>query len=145
MQQSTITLVVAVVGITGTLGGVVLGQWMSRSWQREQWLLDNRKQEFHELVSALTSTVVDVIVYKEARDAKSERAPEFLNKIIDTHHQVYNVIADRIYIAKDVKALNIIDRYIEILRELRESTDDSGPADRMSELIIEIVAVARLG
>jgi hypothetical protein len=55
MQNSTITLVVAVVGIAGTLGRVVLGQWMSRSWQREQWLLDNRKQEYCELLSAVSN------------------------------------------------------------------------------------------
>jgi hypothetical protein len=143
MQQNTVTLIVAVVGIAGTFGSGYFSQRMARHSQREQWLRDCRRQEYRELVSALTTAVVGVVVYKEARDAQSARAEQLLKNVIDTHQSVYNVIADRIYIANEIKALNVLDRYSAILSDLRESRNESGPADRMSALIDEIVEVAR--
>jgi predicted MFS family arabinose efflux permease len=44
MQQESVTLIVAGLGIGGTLGGIIVGHFLARSWQREQWLLDCRKQ-----------------------------------------------------------------------------------------------------
>jgi hypothetical protein len=53
MDQQTVTLIVAGLGIGGTLGGIVVGHVLTRSWQEEQWLLNNRKEEFRELMTAL--------------------------------------------------------------------------------------------
>ena len=96
-------------------------------------------------MSALTSTVVDVVVFKEAKAVNSSRTPELLKKIGDIHHYVYNVIGGRIYIAKDVEILNAFNRYMKILAELRESKGETGPAEQMSTLISETVAVANRG
>jgi hypothetical protein len=57
MQQGTVTLIVASVGIAGSLGGVLLGQHMTRSWQQRQWPMDQRKDEFRELIAALADSM----------------------------------------------------------------------------------------
>ena len=41
--------------VIGTLGGVFLGQYYTGKSQRTQWLRDNRKQEYRELLDALAA------------------------------------------------------------------------------------------
>jgi hypothetical protein len=133
---------VAGVGIGGTLGGICVGHFLTRSWQREQWLLDCSKDEFRELIASLTSAAIAIVIYKEARDAKSDRAKECLLAVLDTQHSVYRVVASRIYIARDLKDLKVMDRYVAISQELRESMDGHDPSDRMSQLVNDIVEAA---
>lgn len=37
----------------GPLVGIAFGHWLSRSWQFKQWKLENRRQEYREVLSAL--------------------------------------------------------------------------------------------
>ena len=60
MQQNTVTLVVAIVGICGTLSGVLLGQWMSQRTQRKQWRMDRRNEEWRELLATLTHSFATI-------------------------------------------------------------------------------------
>jgi membrane protein YqaA with SNARE-associated domain len=48
-----LTLTFATCGAIGSLVGVVIGHLLTRSWQHKQWLLDNKKQEYRELLSNL--------------------------------------------------------------------------------------------
>jgi hypothetical protein len=42
------------IGALSGLLGVILGAFLTRSWQRKQWLLDNKKAEYRELISILS-------------------------------------------------------------------------------------------
>jgi hypothetical protein len=42
------------IGALSGLLGVTLGAYLTRSWQRKQWLLDNKKTEYRELLSVLS-------------------------------------------------------------------------------------------
>jgi hypothetical protein len=140
MQRLTIAL--GVWAAAGPLVGILFGHFLTRSWQHKQWMLDCRKEEFRELIASLTSVAIAIVIYKEARDANSARAKDCLHAILDKQHEVYNVIASRIYIAKDIKDLKIMDRYIALSQELRESTGEHDPSDRMSQLVDDIVKAA---
>lgn len=103
MQQATVTLIVAGLGIGGTLGGIVVGHVLTRSWQRKQWILDNRKEEFRELLTALAESL---------RIQMTKHAGALLNAseqkaLIDAQAMVMRTIRDRIFIANDVERLNI--------------------------------------
>jgi hypothetical protein len=53
MDTQIATLIVAGLGIAGTLGGILVGHLLTRSWQQRQWLLDNRRQEYREVLNAV--------------------------------------------------------------------------------------------
>jgi uncharacterized protein YneF (UPF0154 family) len=40
MNQSTIALIVACVGIFGTVIGIVIGHFLARDWEQKKWLLE---------------------------------------------------------------------------------------------------------
>jgi hypothetical protein len=106
MDGTTATLIgtgVAGFGIATTFVGLVMGQRMARNTQREQWLKDCRKEEFKELLSVLTqsfATICDLYSSsgRSGNDARVAREAAIL---------ALSTISDRIYIAKDVKELNI--------------------------------------
>ncbi len=52
MEANTATLIVAGLGIGGTFGSGFVVQLMARRTQREQWIIDNRKQECRDLLTA---------------------------------------------------------------------------------------------
>jgi hypothetical protein len=53
MDQQTVTLIVAGLGIVGTLTRGPLTQYFARHSQHEQWELDKNTEEFRELLDAL--------------------------------------------------------------------------------------------
>ncbi len=55
MEGTIIAIVGFATTLAGSLGGVFVGQRMSRSARREQWLLDATKQEYRELSSAFST------------------------------------------------------------------------------------------
>jgi phage gpG-like protein len=57
MEQATATVVVASLGIAGTLCSSFVGHFLSRSSQREQWMRDRRHEEFQELLRSLAASM----------------------------------------------------------------------------------------
>jgi hypothetical protein len=104
MQQETVTLVVAGMGIVGTLGGSVVGHLFSRSEQQENWLRDCRKEEFRELLHALSDHFT---ILREFERLAYHQAPEEREKLTDAEANFFRVLHSRIYTADDVKRLNI--------------------------------------
>jgi|SRR6266436_4258875 len=43
----------AVWAAIGPLAGIVIGHYLVRSWQRRQWIADNRKDEYRKILGAL--------------------------------------------------------------------------------------------
>jgi hypothetical protein len=46
-------LIFAVWAAVGPLVGIVIGHYLTRSWQRSQWIADNRKEEYRKVLSGL--------------------------------------------------------------------------------------------
>jgi hypothetical protein len=116
MEQSTATLIVGVVGILGTLGGIVIGQRMARSWQRKQWLLDKKIEEYRELLASLTETfTAHVRMQGEGLDSESQR------KVADLEAKSLRTIRDRILVAKEISEASILEHWILALRRFERS------------------------
>jgi hypothetical protein len=103
MGQETLTVVVASLGIIGTLCGIVFGHFLSRSSQREQWMLDRRHEEFQELLGALAASMhaeVEAMYQSELtpeeRKDKTRRTADF-----------FQIVQTRIFTFTDVKRLDL--------------------------------------
>jgi hypothetical protein len=73
MQPSTITLIVAVVGIAGTFASGVAIQYLTWRSQRRQWLLDKKTQEYRELIDALTAAYMEAMHASQLHEAGMAR------------------------------------------------------------------------
>jgi len=106
-----------------TVGGVVIGSlltyFLTRRWQREQWRNDNRKEEFRELIAALTASAMAFMTRTPYLDDRIVRREK------EERHALYlealRVIKTRIFIARDVKEMNLFDRWGESIRVMEES------------------------
>ena len=93
--------------------------FLTRSWQRKQWLRDNKMAEYRELLSALSrsahhilQTVTSLRFASEAiRDGDKERQNE------EADIEARRVIADRILIASRIRRENILERWQGITAE----------------------------
>jgi hypothetical protein len=83
MQQQTVTLIVAVAGIAGTFGSGFVAQRMARKSQREQWMLDQRKEEWRELLTALAESLRVSLKIYPARVLSGEEERQIVEGAIE--------------------------------------------------------------
>jgi hypothetical protein len=138
MQQTTATLIVALAGIAGTFGSGIASQRMSRKTQRELWNLDNRKQEFRELLAALTNSYIHLLSESPLAvlDADQVRAN------LEAKLGMFKTVQDRILIASDVNLINIGGRWEEAVREYTKDYDVMALQRRYLSLSSDIVKSA---
>lgn len=102
MDQGSVTLIAAGFGV----GGVLLGHYLTRSWQREQWRLDHREEEYRQLTTAL-SDVFTKMQRSHMYMGNQDRALKL--EIIKAN--AFRVIRDRIIIAEELRDANILERW----------------------------------
>jgi hypothetical protein len=136
MQKLTIAL--GIWAAVGPLVGILLGHFLTRSWQREQWLRDKRNEEWHELLTALAESLRVSLKIYPARALSDEEK----QAIVEAHSNSFRVIRDRIFIAPDVQALNIENRWSAAVQYHSQSMDAKELGNAYKELRDEIVRTA---
>lgn len=114
MQQSTVTLIVAVVGIAGTFGSGYFSQRMARHSQREQWLLDQRKEEFRELIVGLEESMKSEV---DHAIRTSQYTPDERRQLSRKTSDFYTIVRTRIFTANDVRDMDLSQRWREALKD----------------------------
>ena len=111
---------------------------MARNTQREQWLLDRRKEEWRELLTALAESLrVSLKIYPaRALSGDEER------QIVEAQSNSFRVIRDRIFIASDVQRLNIENRWSAAVQHHSQTMDAKPLGAAYKELRSEIVKAA---
>jgi hypothetical protein len=140
MQDHTFTIIVAGVGIVGTLGGIVIGHTLTRSEQRRQWLMDRRKEQFQELLDKLTQAFLALVVkvqgLKRGGLSKKESDDER-----ERHEKALRVIMNRIYIAEDLRKRGLYDEWTDELKVVWDTGNFTKFEDnygKMRDWIIEM-------
>lgn len=148
MDTQTVTLVVSGLGIAGTLGGTVVGNLLIRSGQREQSRRDNIMQESRELLAAFLRLAM--AFPRWARDNNPVRGPhtdiekvkeryeEYLIATTDFHRVLY----DRIFIAEQIKPLEIKKRWDAVLANYQKDFSEAPLIAEVDAICSSIVAVA---
>ncbi len=137
------TLILSAVGIGGALSGIVFGHFLTRSAQHRQWLRDNRKQEFKEVVTAMSQFIVDHMAY--ASSLKSDM-PQSKQAYIDSYKATAVVLCDRVYIHTDLNDKNIPHRFLQIAEQYHDSGADFDKTNpQAAELLQEVIMLARKG
>jgi hypothetical protein len=97
----------------GPLVGVLIGAWLTRSWQRKQWELDSRKAEYRELISTLSESFHQIATYQRF----NMQPPEVRQKISEAEVAGQSVIADRIFIEKQLRMRQVSEHWDSLIAE----------------------------
>jgi hypothetical protein len=133
MKALTITL--GIWAAVGPLAGIVLGHFLTRSWQHKQWLLDRRKEEWRELLTALAESLRASLKIYPARALSGDEEREIVNAQSDS----FRVIRDRIFIAADVKALDLENRWSAAVQHHSQTLDAPKLGKTYDAIRLEIV------
>jgi hypothetical protein len=125
-------------GAIGPLAGIVVGHFLTRSWQLRQWILDRRNEEWRELLTALATSLRESLKIYPAHALTSEEQRE----ITEAHADCFRVIRDRLFIAKDVKALQLENRWSEAVRHHSQTLDARKLGKVYDDIRLEILKVA---
>jgi hypothetical protein len=142
-QPNGWTLTLLIWSAIGPLAGIVIGHALTRSWQRKQWVLDNKKQEYRELLTTLTRchaaiTRLTSLVETPMVIPDRNRSADY-NSLLETHAEALNVIRDRIFIADNVKRMDILNRWLQATKLYQEQQDVTAFRTRfeaISDLIV---------
>jgi hypothetical protein len=113
MEQQTVTLVVAGLGIAGTLGGAVVGNFFQSRGQHQQWRRDNVRQECRELLGQLSVNLFAFIDWHKSvtSEARGPQVAMFVKQydgaVVDLHRN----FGSRILIAKEIRKARIQERW----------------------------------
>jgi len=99
------------------LFGVLIGVWLTRSWQRKQWVLESKKAEYRELISILSESYhcivknwpIPLAPFGEVIGSISD-APQ-RKEVLEAGVAGQRVIEDRIFIERQMRVENIREQW----------------------------------
>ncbi len=102
------------VAIGGALGivGTAIGQFISGRRQNQQWLFENRKQEYRELLSAFANAVHLLLLTRPVPFGAV--AATDLATAEDAKSAAFRIIQDRIFIADRIDSAKIKEQWTEM-------------------------------
>jgi hypothetical protein len=125
--------------VVGPLVGIFIGAYIANRNQRKHWIADNKKQEFRELLSALVEASSSLIVFYTPmvlQGPDEQRACDRAEK------KSVEVIMDRIFIAREVKELDLQKRWSKALSEVRGTRNRTAFSDEFVKISSDITAAA---
>jgi hypothetical protein len=139
MTQTTGAFIVAIVGISGTLVGIVIGHFLSRNWDRKKWLLDRRHEEFKELMTVIAAAFVTC---GDPRYHLGEGNVEDFLAMNKASWNCLTTIQNRIYIAKQIKPLGLDRKWLDAFDSLVKTKDPELYGASVREILDSIVEAA---
>ncbi len=117
MQQSTITFIVAGIGVAGAL----LTFFLTKTTQDERARREERRKEYRELLSTLTKCYMRIV---SPYDPPIPVIDELLQRqITDAKLESFQVLQDRIAIAEELNSTDILDVWTEAVVSLERNSD----------------------
>ena len=113
-------------GVGGFVGNLI-SFWLTSSLQRKNWVKDNKKQEWRELIDALREALSVMMAHRYESYADGMITPaEDVRHREEAMRKGYVAIGDRIFIVKKVRDGGISDRW-DALRDEYEKVGASIP------------------
>jgi hypothetical protein len=98
----------------GPLVGVLIGSWLTRSWQLKQWVLDGKKTEYRELISTLSGSYNRIVNnWPSATLVTAEERRKQVEAVVAGRQ----VIEDRIFSVKQMRVENVRELWEQLTAE----------------------------
>jgi hypothetical protein len=124
----------------GPLAGILIGHYLTRSWQREQWLLDNTRQEYKELLSVLIRSYNTIIALQAPG---LPRGPEEERALQSAYQDVLAVTNDRLFIAAKPALKAVVQAWNFAAMEFSRDGDGSAFRGSFERIQTKILRAAR--
>ena len=129
-------------GVIAPLVGILVGHFLSRSWQREQWFWDKRYQDYEAVLSAVCSAYMAIVRLDKA-STTSHYVPEMVQDVEVTKVDAFRVLRDRIFIAEELEFANILVEWDTAVTNFEmHNCDERTFADRFSKRNGKLVHMA---
>ena len=104
--------------IGGPTLGLFIGAYLTRSWDRNKWLNDNRKEEYRSLLTTLTESSLSI------RNSGSSPEDGILYLERETAFtKFHRVVHDRIFIAAEIEEMKLVERWDHAMNRLLKAAD----------------------
>lgn len=124
----------------GPLIGVLLGGYLTMRVQRNHWKLDNKKEEYRELIGTLTQSfnvIMDFHAPMVGHGPEEQRAAH------GAHLKALAVLGDRLFIADEIKRLDLRNRWNKVAHEIEAGGHSQAFARGVVEIMDDITASAK--
>jgi hypothetical protein len=102
----------------GPLVGVLVGAYLAGRRQKQEWLADNKKEEYRELVASITKCLtayVQIYAVQTVRSGDDERT------IMAGDANFAEVVRSRLFIGESVRRLDVSRRFMKIKGDFRKN------------------------
>jgi hypothetical protein len=107
--------------ICGPLMGILLGSWLTTKNQRRHWILDNKRDEYRELLTTIADAGSNLLVHFGVNPIVMSGDEEF--RTGEIARKSVDVMYNRLFIAKTVADLGIMKRWEDAIRVLQKTHD----------------------
>jgi hypothetical protein len=129
-------------GVIAPLVGILVGHFLSRSWQREQWFRDKRHEDYQAVLSAICAAYM-AIARVDMTSLTSLFTPEMLQEVEVIKADSFRTLRDRIFIAEELNYGGILVEWDTTLTNYaKHAIDERVFAGRFSELNDKLVRMA---
>jgi hypothetical protein len=129
-------------GVIAPLVGILVGHFLSRSWQREQWFRDKRYEDYQAVLSAIVAAYMAVVRIDMA-SLTSLFSPEMAQEVEVIKAESFRVLRDRIFIAKELDLGGILVEWDTLITNYQKhASDEREFAGRFSSLNDKLVRMA---
>ena len=135
-------MTMALVSLISVIAGALLNHQLTRSGQTNKWILEERKQEARELLTALTEQFDATLRF---RLRGIEIASEQRKLLDEADRKANRALRDRIFLAQDVKQNNLLRRWIDAKNAFSENFEVNVFADEIAAISDSIVKAATKG
>ena len=106
-------------GAIGPLVGVLIGAYLSTRTERRHWLRDNERLEYRQLFTTLIRSYSTIVNIK----SRSLRTGEDELQAEQARLESLNVVRDRIFIAPEIRQMQILDTWSTALDHFQAQRD----------------------
>jgi hypothetical protein len=120
----------------GPLIGVLVGAYLTKRIQRRQWLADNKKDEYRDLLSVISRGYSQFVRLVKASDAWDD------SEVNEIKFMVLDTIQDRIFIADELSELRIFSRWQAAVLALEKNHDEGQFTETVGTLLRDLRTAA---
>lgn len=116
--------------VVGPLVGVLIGAWLAARWQRRQWIQDNKKVEYRQMLDAvqayrwhLLNHLAAVTGPPVAIDARTYH--EEATALVRSKAALNNCVADRLFIREQLARTKVkedLGNFLQTMDQVSEAT-----------------------
>ena len=108
-----VTVFLTIWAALGPLLGIVVGHYLTRSWQRRQWIADNQKEEYRKLLAGLNRLNMVLIQDHTNQNVGTQ-------EIKDAMEEISMALNTSLFIVDFLEGSKVVDDVLQASRKLKQ-------------------------